>query len=346
MDCLKISIIMPVYNTAGELLSASVESVLNQSYKEFELIMVDDGSKTECASLCDRIAASDGRIKVIHQPNGGVSRARNNGTKAAVGNYVMYVDSDDVLGKNCLSEALDVIRKTEADFVFAAIQRIERISDFKGDAFGSGAVIQYGKEEIDIVRRAFLTQRHPDFLNVNGIGVVNRGPYARLLKAEIAKQVLFDEDLVIGEDVEWNMRVLNACANVCFVKSVWYGYVIYASSSLRKYYGNRMELLEKYQTALYRSNRDFCEKNIAAYAVNMAVSFYASVQFEYLSEACPLTEKEKEIQVKTVLNQEPFTLLKKKNIRRALPFRYRAFLICCDFGKGVALLRLWDRMKR
>lgn len=95
MDCLKlISIIVPVYR-AEKYLDRCVKSILNQTYINFELILVEDGSPDASGALCDRWAERDNRIRVIHKENGGASSARNRGLDIARGEYIAFVDSDD-----------------------------------------------------------------------------------------------------------------------------------------------------------------------------------------------------------------------------------------------------------
>ena len=277
MDC-KISIVMPVYNTKAEYLECAVDSVLRQTYKNFELIIVDDGSADACAQLCDTLKQKDVRIKVIHQKNAGVSTARNTGADLADGAYLMYMDSDDILAEAALQEIAFVIAATGAPFVFGGIQHIQAYEKFCGT--DGSAEVQYHlfeKEEMDFVVHSFFTQRNPEFSNVQGIGFVNRGPCARVLRMDLAKTVRFEGHLVIGEDVEWNMRVLAACDKACFVNSIWYGYLQLPDSAIHKYYGNRAELLEAYHNLMYQRNRAFCDKNPVPYALNMVVSFYTMV---------------------------------------------------------------------
>ena len=91
-----LSVIIPVYKVE-KYLRQCVDSVINQTYKNLEIILVDDGSPDNCGKICDEYAQKDRRIKVIHQENQGVSAARNLGTKLAQGEYITYVDSDDWL---------------------------------------------------------------------------------------------------------------------------------------------------------------------------------------------------------------------------------------------------------
>ena len=93
------SIIIPVYNVENEL-ARCIDSIINQTFGNFELILVDDGSPDNSGSICDEYAKNDSRVQVIHKANGGVSSARNTGLKIAKGEYIWFVDSDDYVETN------------------------------------------------------------------------------------------------------------------------------------------------------------------------------------------------------------------------------------------------------
>ena len=338
----RISIIMPVYNTPEAFLRTSVQSVLDQSFSDFELILVDDGSSEQCRALCGVIAQTDRRIRLITRPNGGVSAARNTGTEHACGDYVMYVDSDDILTPTALEEGVSVIERTKAKFIFAAVQHIKKYDDLKKEAAASVDCVLFDRDRIDEVRHSFLTRQNPAFSAIGGAGFVNTGPCARLIEANTAKSVRFNQRLRLGEDVEWNMRILNACDTVCFVPRIWYGYLIYGTSSLRRYYGNRMELLEDYHRELYKNNAEYCRRDPGAYGMNMAISFYSMVRYEFMSPECPLTEAEKNRAISDALNRKPWTILRNSRVNRSLMLRHRVFLALCRQGLGLRFLRLWE----
>ena len=103
---MKLSIIIPVYRVEATL-NRCVESVTNQSFDDFEVILVDDGSPDRCPQMCDEWAQKDPRITVIHQTNAGLSAARNAGIDRAQGDYLTFVDSDDFIGTETLSEVVE-----------------------------------------------------------------------------------------------------------------------------------------------------------------------------------------------------------------------------------------------
>lgn len=115
---MKVSFILPIYNVE-KYLSECVESILAQTYSDFEILLVDDGSPDNCPVLCDEWAKKDSRIKALHKPNGGLSDARNYGLEHAQGDYVVFVDSDDFwVNKECLQRLMNVVdAHPECDFI-------------------------------------------------------------------------------------------------------------------------------------------------------------------------------------------------------------------------------------
>lgn len=104
-ELILLSIIIPIYNVE-QYLPKTLVNVLDQSFKKFELILVDDGSTDNSGKICDEFAYNDSRIKVIHQENAGVSAARNTGIKVALGKYIGFVDSDDLIENNIMYNIL------------------------------------------------------------------------------------------------------------------------------------------------------------------------------------------------------------------------------------------------
>ena len=113
---IEVSIIMPVYNAEKFLLDA-VNSITNQSFKNFELILVDDGSQDKSGIICDELMQKDERIKVIHKTNGGICSARNTGLKAANGKYIMFMDNDDILDTDTIKHNYELLIENNADWV-------------------------------------------------------------------------------------------------------------------------------------------------------------------------------------------------------------------------------------
>lgn len=123
----KVSIIVPVYNVS-KYLARCLESLITQTYKNLEIIVVDDGSTDGSSPICDFYEKKDSRIKVIHKLNEGLGEARNTGLEAGTGSYVMFVDSDDFVEKNAVSEMLEIIQYYNADMCMAGYKKYSSVS--------------------------------------------------------------------------------------------------------------------------------------------------------------------------------------------------------------------------
>ena len=147
-----ISIIIPVYN-AENYLRRCIESVLSQSFTDFELILMDDGSKDKSPQICDEYASQDTRVQVIHKANGGVSAARNDGLDIAKGEYVTFIDSDDWVEREYLQSLYD---KRSLDFVIGSF-----INEPSGKQRKINEYTFIGDKLKDYITKTYLSDGYP-----------------------------------------------------------------------------------------------------------------------------------------------------------------------------------------
>lgn len=147
-----VSIIVPVYKTKAYL-SQCIESLLSQTYRSVEIILVDDGSPDECPALCDAYASKDKRIRVIHKGNGGLSSAREAGIRNAHGDYIAVVDSDDWLESNTIEECVEIALRNDADCVMFGYVREYPQKSIPAHLFDSDFSYEVSTSEDKIHRR-------------------------------------------------------------------------------------------------------------------------------------------------------------------------------------------------
>ncbi len=143
---MKISVVVPVYNVA-EYLPECIESIQKQTFDDYEIILVDDGSTDSSGIICDEYAANDARIRIIHQKNAGVSAARNTGLESAVGDYIAFVDSDDIVDTEYLSCMYEGITAQNADMVVVQHKSFKQsIGESKPNTQSKNSLLVSGRE--------------------------------------------------------------------------------------------------------------------------------------------------------------------------------------------------------
>lgn len=180
-----ISVIVPVYKVE-KYLDRCVESIVNQTYKNLEIILVDDGSPDNCPAMCDAWAEKDSRIRVIHKENGGVSSARNMGLDIATGDYIGFVDSDDYVSHQMLNAMLQNAIENCSDVVANLI-------DKKDNHASSNEVITKNEAVAELIKGEWFRPC----------------VWAKLYKSSVIGTMRFDEHTAIGEDYYFNYLVFS-----------------------------------------------------------------------------------------------------------------------------------------
>ncbi len=205
-----ISVIVPVYN-AEKYLSKCINSITNQTYKDLEIILVDDGSSDSSPKICDEFAEKDKRIKVIHKKNGGVSSARNTGLDCFKGEYVTFVDSDDYIESNMFELIAEAIKEKEVDLVFIREKSVNlegKTIYINGD-LPSGEIYYFGREKAE--ERIIEMQ-------INGM-------CDKTYKRSLIENIRVIEGKKHGEDLLFNLQVLERVKTVALVDEILYSYV-------------------------------------------------------------------------------------------------------------------------
>lgn len=206
----QISVIVPVYNVE-KFLHRCVESILSQTLDDFELILVDDGSKDNSGAICDEYARKDFRVKVFHKKNSGLSAARNTGLEKALGKYVIFVDSDDYWADvNCLDYLYKLIEEFDADVI-----RGEYIAlNEKGEEINT---IARNKKDFEYKLLDSAT------FYINAIAGENFS-WLYLYKKKAIEQFRFDENRTFQEDIDFNIKFFSKPHKCIYTSKKFYVY--------------------------------------------------------------------------------------------------------------------------
>lgn len=201
-----VSIIIPVYNILS-FLDKCLESVCDQTYKQLEIILVDDGSTDGSAIVCDRWKLSDNRIKVYHKKNGGLSDARNYGLSKATGSYIIYLDGDDWIAINAVEKLVYVAQKYHADFIQSSYYYAYK--DYLLVYDEPANIIEYNKE--NALKELISNGRIKNFA------------WGSLIKRELALQVSFIKGKYF-EDSFWKYQVIDLSSKLIYVANPLFYY--------------------------------------------------------------------------------------------------------------------------
>ncbi len=234
-----ISVIIPIYN--GERYIKSItEAICNQTYKNLEIIVVNDGSKDNTLNLCGKYMSNDERFKIFSKENGGASSARNYGLKKATGNYIAFIDVDDYIFPEYFIYLYDLLAQHKADMSCCSYYKMwddERVPQFHT----KDVVKEYrGKEAlIDLLYRR----------NITGY------PCLKLYKKSVVEKLEFPSDISYGEDAIFTVQALKQCEKI-----------VYGSKILYIYYQHNNSSTHMVDCSKYNSSWDIHKRDVLGYA--------------------------------------------------------------------------------
>lgn len=214
MDEKLVSVIIPAYNIE-DYIGRCLESIISQTYKNLEIIVVDDGSRDHTGEILDNYAKKDRRIKVIHKENGGVSSARNKGIEVAEGDYIGFIDGDDLIEPEMYKTLVDLLEEENADIAHCGYQMVfpDRIDYYHNT----------GKKKIQTTEEGLKDLLSGEMIEP---GLVNK-----LYKKELIKNCRLDETVKINEDLLMNYQLFKLSQKSVYYDITPYSYMIRSSSA-------------------------------------------------------------------------------------------------------------------
>lgn len=309
-----LSIIIPVYN-AEKYISSCIDSIRNQTFSDFELILVDDGSTDSCGMICDDYRKLDSRIKVIHQSNSGVSSARNRGIEEARGQFVAMVDSDDTLDKDMYSILINTAISNDVDLVICGI---EEVCGDKVIVRSYNLPDNQVLNENDIINRVLAS----DFTSENIINSICNKLYKREL---IESQYLQFPSRVRGEDWLFNINYLKVAKSAIYIDKPLYHYQRHDDSAMSKFLPNQFDL--------WLENREVRQELLYKYKLNVDLKTYNRIWIEKVfNYLLAKNNRDYSLSFNILKNQEFKSACKNSNILKSKVF---------DVGRALIGSGLW-----
>lgn len=217
------SIIVPIYNVE-KFLGQCIESILDQSFPDYEVILVDDGSPDNCAKICDFYSGKDSRIHVIHKPNGGLVSARKTGLQRAVGKYIICVDGDDYIHKDLLLHINEKIDEfSEPDILSYSYQNVSYNGKKENVVSSKAPVGYYSNETLKSLHSNLLYDINAKEFNS---GCIIYSIWSKAIKKDLAQkyQMNVDESITNGEDVAVVIPAIIECSSLYIMDYIGYFY--------------------------------------------------------------------------------------------------------------------------
>lgn len=219
-----ISIVIPIYN-AEKYLEECLNSIKNQTYKNFEVIMVNDGSKDDSETICMNFLRSDSRFRYLKKENGGVSSARNVGLDNVEGDYITFIDADDWVDENYLDLLITTVKKNHSDIVVSSYKQFNNIDIFYLRAYSLQEKYLLNFERMN--RDDFLTI-FPKLMSTN---VCFNNAVAKLFRKELVNDLRFDTSIKYGEDLDFYFRLYLNVDSISYVDEPTYVYRMHGDST-------------------------------------------------------------------------------------------------------------------
>ncbi len=299
-----VSVIVPVYNVE-DFLDECIKSVISQTYDNWELILVDDGSKDGSPALCDKWAEKEARIKVYHQKNGGLSEARNTGLKYCQGEYITFLDSDDYLLPNCIETLLNGLEEKECQMC------VGNYTNITGNEIYMGTLNQRIKEEI-VDWEGYMEKFYtfvPFYAQV----------WAKIYKREIFDGIIFPKGRV-SEDAYVMLDVVRKCEKICVIPEVVSVYRQREGSVTAKPYSETID-----DDVLWLDKHiDFYKENGYKKLEDAAVKQYSYMLLQRWGEL----NREKKKKYSPVLREKCRYIFKQKNGTAKTKVKYGIASVC------------------
>lgn len=227
-----VTVIIPVYN-AEEYLDRCIKSVINQSYKNIEIILVDDGSTDNSGSICDKYKDVDKRIKTIHKENAGVSEARNSGLEMASGYYINFVDADDYIDKDMIRKLVTAIENTKSEIAICNYY------------YNKSTNLENTMSVTNIMEKILSKKYFRGYV------------FNKLYKKELINKIRFHSDIYIAEDLLFNCEYLLKCKKCSYLNEKLYYYCDNKNSTLNKKINSKyLTIIDAYEKIekIYKEN--------------------------------------------------------------------------------------------
>lgn len=347
-----LSVIIPVYNVE-KYLKECVDSVINQTLQDIEIILVDDKSPDNCASICDEYAEKDSRVKVIHKAqNEGLGYARNSGLSLATGEYVTFIDSDDYIDKEAYYECYNFAKEKDLDCVRFLYQRFKGNRNIPVIWEIDGCLQICDDKDLIISNALYILDRPAEWENYKVIFPTNGSSCTGIYRTEFLKTKkikFYSERDLISEDIIFGLDVALNCHNIGFINKAFYHYRINV--------GSLSTIIRKDRVRKCKDFTIFLSEKIKSEGINEKLQSFVYGNYihnfrvscrQIFSSKLPI--KEKKEWFKDEVSESYFqNVIREKYPNKRLPFKQRVIyflMIYKCFLSTYIIIRIFDKIRK
>lgn len=338
MKCV-VSVIVPVFNIQKEYLDICIESILNQSIKEIEIFIIDDGSEKSCADLCDTYKSRDERVRIIHQQNQGVSVCRNLGIEKSSGEWIAFIDGDDWVECDYLERLVKKGMAKNADIILCDCyieynRRREKVNFFSNKELNSNIC---GKD------RFILQFLCPKILH-DGNSVTDSGaPWAKLYNSNFIKNktLLFDTRLRRMQDNIFNLYAYEKASCIYYFSAPLYHYRKNISSGFQRYNPQIIEIYQRVFTEILSYIKDYKKNNYfkEAFYYKVFFSIYVILKTDFIKKENMQTFRQQKIRLNILLDSQ-YYFEAIQNINKSILSKSEKFFLMIVKIRSLMLMKL------
>ena len=338
----KVSVVVPCYKVE-QYLPQMIESLLNQTLRDLEIILVDDGSPDRTGAICDEYAARDGRVRVIHKPNGGVAAARNDGLDLAQGQWIIFCDSDDYLEPDALERLVEKGEQSRADVVFGDVNLVfdQRV---KPAVFYKNEFVTEDRHLIDKLIEADFYKYYCFDPPEGGAAFGYGGPWNKLVRRELMVENKIRFDLKVRgifDDLIFTAYIFGAAKRVAYVHVPVYNYRQLDSSITHSYKADLLEINRE----IFGAWQSFMElygpdgRFLKPYYANVLRRLKAALGLYFFNKKNENSFRQQCKQLKALLRSEPYrTALLELDSSK---LRYKYDLLLWKAARKGSALGIW-----
>ena len=328
MSMYKVSVVIPIFNVESYL-ERCVESVIHQTLKDIEIILVDDKSPDRCPAICDAYSLKDSRIKVVHKKqNEGLGFARNSGLEIATGEYVTFLDSDDWVEEQTYDYLYNIVNNKQLDICYFQHRRVDKNGRIIKQVNKNTEKFFYGRKQVDNFLLEMVAPHPSEHLDNKYSMSVCMGIFRTSIIKENAIKFKSERSCA-SEDLEFHIRLLPFINSVGVIPNVFYNYLMNENSLSSSYNELKLQRMLSFLDLIKTELKELYPDNYEPHYFGQVLRIFKKIIRKECEQSLPL--KEKLARIRKICSETRLEALYKSPICHQYALRNRLYIFCIKY---------------